>query len=162
MKGDLQSWWKSSASTAPSQHCTLYLELKSIFQVRCTISVPCIERQAPSDHVALPLTAFPITRDKNEPGEPVHTAQAGARVDEASIIEGLKWLLSAKWKLMWSLCANEGLILSGSVGSSPGGLWPPQQRVLCTPSLLVKCLGCAWGVSWGEEAAVASAKGCHQ
>lgn len=41
---------------------------------------------------------------------------------------------------MWSLCANEGLILSGSVRSGPGGgLWPPLQRVLCTACLPVKC-----------------------
>lgn len=60
--------------------------------------------------------------------------------------------VSGKWKLMWSLCANKGLVLSGSVGSGPGGsLWPPQQRVLCTACLPVKCgvpglcLGCQLG-----------------
>lgn len=55
---------------------------------------------------------------------------------------------------MWSLCANEGLILSGSVRSGPGGgLWPPLQRVLCTACLPVKCgvPGLCLGVSAGGQ-----------
>lgn len=72
---------------------------------------------------------------------------------------------------MWSLCANEGLILSGSVGSGPdGNLWPPQQRVLCTACLPVKCgvpglclgyrLGGSSGLSEGVPTTAHLSKAC--
>lgn len=61
----------------PFQLSTAYSALNSKgswFQVRCLIRVHSSERRPPPDPVALTLTIFPITGNKNVPRE---AAQAG-------------------------------------------------------------------------------------